>query len=411
MKILLSAYYADPTGVSENYVGFRFWQLLDERHEVHLLTDELKRPSWERYLAGDAERLGRIHFVSLAGLRRIVPNFLNWPCYAFNVKAWLLGRRLQAQHRFDLVHHVTASQFRFPVFLAYLGLPFVWGPIGGAVPEPPGFDALFAGDRWDRRLRRFDGLLAKWDPLLGSTLGRAARLLVATPHFFSLFPGHLHERMRQFTLCGFDSADDRPDRSERPNGPLQLLFVGRLVPYKGLQYLIESVARLRTRRPVRLTVLGTGPFEEACRKQASDAGLDDIVDFCGKVGHDRVMAAMAACDVYVVPSLRESWGISPLEAMSMGRPVVAVANGGLDVVCDDASAVRIRPQSPEQVVADLTAALDRLAADPELRQTMGEAGRRRVREVFSWQRVADDLDRVYDEVLAEREVAPCTCSS
>jgi glycosyltransferase involved in cell wall biosynthesis len=405
MKILLSAYYCDPEGISEYYVGFKFWELLSEKHDVHLITDLFKKPNWERFLAKDPEKLKKIHFVDLTNIYRLVPKLFNLPYYAYNVKAYFLAKRLMKEHSFDLIHHVTASMFRFPVFMSGLGLPFVWGPIGGSVPEPEGFSDLFGGDRFDRRFRKFDKWIARYDPMIHSTMNNASRILVATKHFFEMFPEKYHAKMQQFSLCGFDAPPITPHqvKDEGPSAAdgLNILFVGRIVPYKGLQFLLEAIGRVHRRVKINLRVAGAGPYLEKCQALVAEFAMGDSVTFLGKISHEKVMDVMALSDVYVIPSLRESWGISPMEAMSMSIPVIGIDNGGLSEVLDPESSILIKPESSSQVVDALTVAIEKLASNPELRKQMGASGRERVLKKFSWEKIGQDLESIYASVLRE----------
>ena len=404
MRILLSAYYCDPYGVSEYYVGFRFWNLLKEKHDVHLITDSFKKPQWERYLAHKPELLKKIHFVNLGMVYKIIPRLFNIPYYIYNIKAWFLARTLMRECEFDLIHHVTASMFRFPVFLSGLNAPFVWGPIGGAVPEPSGFENLFGGDRFDRRFRKFDKYIAKYDPMIHSTMANASRILVATGHFFDMFPEQYHGKMRKFSLCGFDSLDTPVDTeavSAEPGTPVDLLFVGRIVPYKGLQFALKAIAKVSRTMTVRLRVAGSGPYLEQCKDLALSLGIEDCVEFLGKIPQERVLKIMEASDIYLIPSLRESWGISPMEAMSRSLPVIGIDNGGLSEVLHESSSILIEPLSEEQVVSDLTSAIERLGKNPSLRKAMGEAGKKRVATRFSWEKIGTDLELMYKEAVEE----------
>ena len=128
-------------------------------------------------------------------------------------------------------------------------------------------------------------------------------------------------------------------------------------------------------------------------------GIEKSVTFLGKVPHSEVMKSMALSDIYVIPSLRESWGISPMEAMAMSIPVIGIDNGGLSEVLDSESSILIKPQSPEQVTDELTCAIKKLAADNSLCQTMGAAGRKRVVDVFSWEKTAKDLEKIYESAV------------
>jgi glycosyltransferase involved in cell wall biosynthesis len=134
-----------------------------------------------------------------------------------------------------------------------------------------------------------------------------------------------------------------------------------------------------------LTVAGDGPL----RSQVPGA--------LGFVPHHELAPLYARAAVVAVPSHREGFGVACAEAMAAGRPVVASAVGGLlDLVVDGETGLLVPPRD----VPALRAALERLLGDAELRRRLGEAGRRRVQEHFSWPAVTDQTIQAYEDALA-----------
>ena len=115
------------------------------------------------------------------------------------------------------------------------------------------------------------------------------------------------------------------------------------------------------------------------------------------------MEMLAACDVLVHPSLHDSGGWVCLEAMAAGKPVVCLDLGGPAEQVTDRTGVKVVANTPEQAVADLARALTALGSNPDLRHTMGEAGRERVRDEYIWEKKGDRLDALYASVLSDTE--------
>ncbi len=148
--------------------------------------------------------------------------------------------------------------------------------------------------------------------------------------------------------------------------PPEVLYAGRLSPEKGVLELVEAAGDLN------LVVAGDGPL----RPQVPQAR--------GFVPPEELAVLYARAAVVACPSHREGFGVACLEAMAHGRPVVASAVGGLlDLVVDGETGIHVPPGD----VPALRAAIERLLADPALRRRMGEAGRRRAAERFSWDAV------------------------
>jgi glycosyltransferase involved in cell wall biosynthesis len=148
-----------------------------------------------------------------------------------------------------------------------------------------------------------------------------------------------------------------------------------------------------------LLVAGAGPLQRALEQRAAELGLTTRASFLGFVADMR--AFMNACDLLVfptLPELSEGFGLSALEAMAAGRPVVATRVGSLpEVVLDGETGVIVDPAS----VAALSDALARMIDGSDLREQMGRSGARRAQQVFSLERMTDATLDLYCEVLAE----------
>lgn len=171
-------------------------------------------------------------------------------------------------------------------------------------------------------------------------------------------------------------AEQRFDRT----GPMHVLFVGRLVPEKGLGLLVDAVARLHRRQTgVRLTVVGTGPLEASLREQVSRLGLSDVVELVGPRGQEELPSLYAEADVFCLPSFDEGLPVVLLEALSTELPVVTTRITGIpELVQDGTNGLLVEPGD----VSQLALALATLAGDAGLRHRLGRAGRRRVMDEF-----------------------------
>lgn len=119
-----------------------------------------------------------------------------------------------------------------------------------------------------------------------------------------------------------------------------LLAVGNLVEVKGHRYLVEAMAEVVKERPdVLCVIVGSGPLKGKLEGQIKSLGLEEHVRLVGGKPHEEIPIWMNACDVFVLPSLRESFGIVQIEAMACGKPVVATRNGGSDDLFADGGIV------------------------------------------------------------------------
>jgi glycosyltransferase involved in cell wall biosynthesis len=185
-----------------------------------------------------------------------------------------------------------------------------------------------------------------------------------------------------------------PERATTPVPDTnELLFVGQLIRGKGVDLLLDAVARLNA--PYHLTIAGDGNARESLEQLASELGIQDSVDFAGWVPREKLDALYDQCRVLAVPSRwAEPFGMIGLEAMHRSRPVVGFAVGGIpDWLEDNVNGFAI-PERDTQAFAD---ALTTLLSDIDLARTMGERGRSKLETTFSFEHYLDKLGDVLQQ--------------
>jgi len=191
-----------------------------------------------------------------------------------------------------------------------------------------------------------------------------------------------------------DAAEARARLGVPDDGPV-VSYVGKLVPRKGVDHLIEAMGIL-ARRPggaPRLVLAGIGELREGLERRAAELGVADRLHWLGKVPHDEVGWAMSSGDVFVLPSLSEGLPTVVCEAMNCALPVVATAvDGTPEAVRDGETGLLVPARDPEA----LAAALGRLLDDAELRGRMGEAALRIGREEYTWAANAKRMSAIYE---------------
>ena len=171
------------------------------------------------------------------------------------------------------------------------------------------------------------------------------------------------------------------------------------VTMKGLRYLLEAVAKLRTERHVELVVIGRLKEGGPSARIIDELGLRDVVTFITGVPERRIIELYSESELAIVPSLYEGFSLPAIEAMSCGVPLVATTGGALPEVVgkDDETALTVPPGDSEALAHKIALALD----DPELRARIGAAGRQRVIERWTWRHTAVGTVEHYRALLAE----------
>ena len=195
------------------------------------------------------------------------------------------------------------------------------------------------------------------------------------------------------------TAEQEPSRTRR------VLFVGRLVERKGVEYLVRATKELDLPFPVQLDIVGAGPEEENLRSLAAQLGLADRVNLAGRVSSQELKEYYAACDCFVLPAIidsrgdTEGLGVVLIEAMSYRKPVVASALGGIvDIVHHEKTGLAVPEKDPKA----LAGAISRLLNDQELSRRLAEDGYNYIQHYFDWKRITAQWLALYRELTARK---------
>lgn len=421
--IILVAYQCGPGMGSVSQLGWEWYQRLGREREVRLVTHARNRAA----LAGAGAPLANttVQYVDtewFAGplyrlAKRLFPKsehsvFLlsSLDYFVFDFAAYrALRRQLRAVHVApDLIHRVTPVTISAPTWLGRLGLPLVVGPLNSGLSDPRGFRTIMREEStWLIRSRVLTRL---FDAVVGSTR-RADRILVAS-RATEASVGHRYRRnSRRMLENGVDLERFKASAwPEEPTAtrPLRVLFTGRLVPVKGVNMLLQAVARVRASgQPIQLDVIGDGPLRSEWSALSIRLGLEHVVRFHGALAQNAVARHMRASHALCLPSVRESGGAVLLEAMACARPVIALDYGGPGEIVDAEVGALLPMMNPAQVIDDLTATLRGICADPAAWRKRGQTGRTRIEQKYSWPAKIDAARALYQEILAERS-SSCT---
>ncbi len=286
-------------------------------------------------------------------------------------------RRLVASLEPDLLHahHLTSYGFLAGLCDVQPTIVSVWGT---DILEAPEWTPLHL------RLTRF--ALEHADHVTATGL----RLANATLRYMP--------KAKPVTVVSYGVDLDRfqvPDAVARPVPVVGT--VARLSQEKGLDVLLRAAAQISKQgQKLRLLIVGDGPQRRKLERLAGQLGIGDITEFRGEIPHDDVPAVLTELDIFAMPSLAEGFGVAALEASATGLPVVASDVHGIpDVVDHQRTGLLVPPGDAAALAAALTTLLD----DADLRTELGAAGRAFVEEHYRWQDNAEQMERLYQELL------------
>jgi len=405
MKVLQVCHAICPGRGSELGFSWNWATRLSREHDIWVLAHPEFRSEVEAHFAANPNP--RLHFVWLKatawnprrGQRGVQWHYLRWLRQAQRV-----GRALHAEVGFDLIHHLSLSTISAPPAWWKLGVPFVWGPLGGAQVCPPALVELFGTHRWKEWLRPVRLALLRLYPPFRHAVTRSAVILATNleTREFLVAAGS-----RDVPLL-WDSGVEDEGLPPRPVPRLQpttvrILWASRFQRRKALPLALEALTLLGA-APVTLVVAGGGSEARRWHLLVQKMGLQDRVQFLGDLDPVRMQEEFRRADIFLFTSIRDSFGTVVLEAMTHGLPVVALDIHGVAARVPDGAAIKVPAQSRAATAAALADALHRLVADPELRYQLGVAAWDYAATQM-WSRRASEMSDLYRRVHSERQAA------
>ncbi|MFW6049737.1 MAG: glycosyltransferase family 4 protein [Myxococcota bacterium] len=415
VRALLLAEAANPEWVSVPRVGWCHAEALARHADVHLVTqvrnrDAILRKGWREgtdFTAIDSEAVAAAMW-KLSGLLRggedrgwTTLTALAWPSYYyFEELVWRqLGERIRAGE-WDVVHRITPVSPALPSPIARrlrrARVPFVVGPLNGGVPWP----APFAG------LRRREGEwlssvrgMHRWLPGHAATRRHASAIVVASRTTYRELAPRYRSRCVYIPENAVDAAWSPRSAVREPRAPLRVVFVGRLVPLKCVDVLVEAAAPLCRDGRLRIDVIGDGPERGRLEGLVRRLDVADAVRLLGWVPHEELPVRLREQDAFGFPSVREFGGGAVLEGMAAGLAPVVVDYGGPAELVRDDSGYRVPLGDRDALVRRFRSVLERMASRPREVADKGRRARERASALFTWDAKARQVLRVYEWVL------------
>lgn len=416
LKVLLVMEQCNPEWASVPLVGYNVYHGIRKLVHTTLVTHvrnekalEKVREDHEIVYIHESEWVKRYYgfvarMTSKGGVNWPLQHALSYPVYGeFNRQVYRRFARRVIQKEYDVVHAMTPILPRYPVKLlkACREVPFLLGPVNGGVPFPEGFTEVAR-----KEFARFNFLriFSRMLPGYADTYKHADRVLAGSTYTKNMLKDlfDIDDHMTLFYENGISRGFIGTPRKSA-SGTLRLLFVGRLVPYKGADMVIESLARLpdRVRSGIHLTIVGDGSEKENLEKQARDLGLERTITFTGWIDQNETVRYYRDSDLFCFPSIREFGGAVALEAMAAGLPCIVADHAGLGEYVTEETGFKIKPVSREYLVNKLSEKITALFENRDLLCRMSVKAIERVRE-FEWETKADHLAEIYGELVEQK---------
>jgi glycosyltransferase involved in cell wall biosynthesis len=374
-------------------VGWNWALALAQRgYDVHVLTRSNNRQAIERAPTPSNLQL-TFHYYDLPQRLRF---WKHWPggIYLYyllwQMGAYRVGKTLHSTEQFSLVHHITFVSYRQPSFMGGLGIPFIFGPVGGGETMPAQFrKSLPLLGRLIEWFRDMGNRALGLDPLMQRTYSSASIIACATEETLHAIPARFRDKCMVQRAIGIGAVTDLAasgfQRDTEPSSP-QFLFVGRLIYWKGLHLALRALARVRDEVPrMRLRVIGEGSDSQWLKREAKRWKVDHMVDWIAQVPHYEMAKEYQDSMAFIFPSLHDSGGLVVLEALSAGLPAICLDVGGPGSIVDSSCgfSLTVGDKRESEIIDELATAMKRLCTEETLRMELGDGACKRAR-ALTW---------------------------
>lgn len=407
MRVCLLSYRSYPySGGQGIYVRYLSRSLRDLGHEVDVISgppypelDEgirlIRLPSLDLYSLPQSKRL----FIPPGKLNSL-PNLMEWlgVCAGFFTEPATFGMRaykfLQGQllyKNYDVIHDNQSLSYSI-LKIKGMGVPLV-----ATIHHPITIDR-------DLALQAATSLWQKWGiQRWYSFVNMQIKVAQKLSYFITGSENSRQEIVETFHIPasnirviydGVDTAIFTPDKTVQRVEERILTVNSGDIPLKGLKYLLEAVAAIKAQRKIELVIVGKPMKNGYTEGLIKSLGIGDCVTYTGKIPTRELVRQYSLATMVVVPSVYEGFGLPAAEAMACGAPVVSTTAGALPEIVGDAG-VLVPPANTEALVRAIVALLDA----PNKRRQLGEAGRKRVQQMFNWHNTARQTSEVYEEAI------------
>ena len=408
LKVLISAYACGPKWGSEVGMGWNWVVALSNYCQLTIVTEFGFKAEIESIMDSlNLRHRPKFYFIDVGyKARQYFWKQGDWRFYRYYKKwqkeAYTHAKRLTSKERFHVIHQLNMIGFREPGYLWRLGLPSVWGPIGGHAQMPWRYmllsglkPAVYYSLRnilnviQMRTSRRVSKAMEKFDLLIAATKNdeRAIR--------------KLHKRIVTVitetgtTISNFERKACKP---RADNEPVRLVWSGILQARKALPILLHALAQLPGGVSTRLDIVGDGERRKKWQSLAANLGIDNICTWHGRVPHSDALNIMRHSDVFAFTSLLEATSTVVIEALSLGLPVICHDTCGFGTLINNSCGIKVPVVSPSYSIKAFRGAIVRLFNDRVFLNELS-LNALSMRRAITWDQKAFQVANMYRDIV------------
>ena len=412
MKILISAIACNPYLGSESHFGFSAVKCLARDHELFVITTSRDRADIEKATAAGLIP-PNVHYCFAGTFHPWHPNRMRarlqgWREYVHFVRDSLaLAQELHRREKFDLVHHLTYTTSRVASPMWRLGIPFVYGPLCGNEPFPFRLFPLLSGSGMTFELvRKLHNVFSRFSPAVRRSVCRADHVFAITAEAEQLLRALRGSAVGLSQLSpGFYSpaaiaAFSRFVPEKKVNGELRLYAAGHLGGQKCIALALRALALVKKSGVKFCYHLGAGgPEIPHLKKLAAQLDLVAEVKFGGSMSREAYQQELGDTHIYLLPSMRETVGLTMLEAMLAGAVPIVADNGGPRLTVTPECGYKIPISSPQRMAAAIAEVILALDRDRRLLAEKGKLASQRIAQLYTEDHYRETVNAVYQSVV------------
>jgi len=415
MKVLMIGRGCNPYSGSEPGLTWNWAYHMAAANTVHLISFPRYVPEVDRFLSQTPCPSLKLHWVRVEsrfdswspekGVKGITLHYLLW---LRRVRQY--AEALHESEKFDVVHHVGWGTVSIPSPFWKLGIPLVWGPLGGGQTCPTGLLSMFGRTGYREALRTLRVRALPLLPTLRASARRSSMVLATNRETESVLTkagaSNVHLLMDSALPKGF-IPQAIPHR--KATKAINLLWACRLVRWKGLDLAIRALQQLGPESGIRLVVAGSGPLLAEFRERVQRLGLPKMIIIRGRIPWEQMVEEFESADALLFTSTRESLGSVVLEAAAYALPFIALDLGGPATFFPSSAGIKITPGTFQETAAAIANAIIELRDNPKRRQKMGRCAYAFAKE-STWEVHAKVMQQIYDDAASRAARLKLDCA-